>query len=875
MPGQQAPTRENTVPAIWGEAAAGSPLDIIVFSKDRACQLDALLRSLCTFLHFPHRITVVYTSSTPAFELGYDLLRLWHMGVNWLGEAGSFDLTLMTLLDKVHRGPGRYLMFLVDDMLFTRTFTAQGLMESLSHDEDILAVALRMGENITYCYSRDSKTAPPDFSKGCRWAWKTASPGYWDYPMSLDGNIFRTADLVKLLPKVRFANPNTLEAALAGKPLRRPELVCERSASVINVAANRVQSAYLNRCGNLSAERLNAALLKGSAIDFQAFAGQAFDSCHIDRDLPLVEDSRPRNPPEPRMLTRDGKPHRQINLTRIPVFVINCPEDAEKRKFIEENLYKLDLNFEIVNGLRMQPGWVGIALAHLKVLRLSRAKPPFLVLEDDCVFNEDFYPVLDVPAEAAALYLGVSAYGLQTPGEFGWGVLNRVTWQRYDEHYLRVYNMLARHAVLYLDEGFCQAVIESQLEALANRDFSYPGDIGLARLQASHLVLTPNRSACQQAARDTTHINLPVDLPDNEIKNLAALSAAVQPAPSIAPDVSPDISPGISTGVATGERKTRERNAQLGRPMGLAVLSHKYRFIYFPIAKNASSTLRGEFSRPVYECTQLPANQLPAEALENYFKFTFLRDPVTRAVSAYQQVSMILESKGPTLPEHAFATMDDSPARFTAFVQQIEKRAWDGHVRPQSHFLSGISLDFYGRVETLQRGLALVFDTLGLGACPILPVRYSREGRKTQLNYSRFLVDHEQLPPPMLARIRQIYRDDIDLIRRHCPDPALYNRPEQRDRHAEPGSNAPMAGSAQALLVNVKLRDGRSHKLQLPADSPLLVDVRLLAAALENPSLITSRQLLQLPINNGSQSLAFASQDVTQVRIIPAAGLAT
>jgi len=33
--------------------------------------------------------------------------------------------------------------------------------------------------------------------------------------------------------------------------------------------------------------------------------------------------------------------------------------------------------------------------------------------------------------------------------------------------------------------------------------------------------------------------------------------------------------------------------------------------------------------------------------------------------------------------------------------------------------------------------------------------------------------------------------------------------------------------------------------------------------------------LLQLPINNGSQSLAFASQDVTQVRIIPAAGLAT
>jgi len=70
----------------------------------------------------------------------------------------------------------------------------------------------------------------------------------------------------------------------------------------------------------------------------------------------------------------------------------------------------------------------------------------------------------------------------------------------------------------------------------------------------------------------------------------------------------------------------------------------------------------------------------------------------------------------------------------------------------------------------------------------------------------------------------------------------------------------------------VKLRDGRSHSLQLPADSPLLVDLRLLAAALAKPSPIMSRQLLQLPINGGSQALAFSSQDVAQVRVIPSAG---
>ena len=51
-------------PAPEGDAA----LDLLILSKDRACQLDALLRSIRAFLNVPHRIHILYTSSNVAFE---------------------------------------------------------------------------------------------------------------------------------------------------------------------------------------------------------------------------------------------------------------------------------------------------------------------------------------------------------------------------------------------------------------------------------------------------------------------------------------------------------------------------------------------------------------------------------------------------------------------------------------------------------------------------------------------------------------------------------------------------------------------------------------------------------------------------------------
>ncbi len=489
-----------TTPYSLKDPNPNTQLDLIIFSKDRACQLDALLRSIRTFLTVPHRVHVLYTTSSDAFESGYDSLRRWYPGVDWVDQGTTFRDCLLELVEKSASSGGRFLMPLVDDMLFVRPFTAAFLMSELDEDDRLLGVSLRLGENISYCYVRNIATTPPDFKNGYRWAWKQASDGYWNYPMSTDGNIYRTRDLLSYLPKFRFINPNTLEAAMAGRPLDQPMLSCEATPCVINLAMNVVQSTYRNRHGDVSADSLNRAFLSGFALDIRPFAGKTFSSCHIEADLNLISDHRVRDagPVEAAGSDLKGSALRRIDLREIPCFVINLKEDVEKRERISRQLKKFGIAHEFILGLRVDPSWVGIALSHLKVLRLSRADAPFLVLEDDTEFDEHFSPIVEVPYTADALSLGVSTYGLEEPGQRSWGVYAGAKWEAYDDHYLRVYNMLARHAYLYLSSDFQQKVIDSQIEALTNRSFPHPGDIGLAILQSSSLVLTPVRPLCRQ-----------------------------------------------------------------------------------------------------------------------------------------------------------------------------------------------------------------------------------------------------------------------------------------------------------------------------------------------------------------------------------------
>jgi Coenzyme PQQ synthesis protein D (PqqD) len=189
-----------------------------------------------------------------------------------------------------------------------------------------------------------------------------------------------------------------------------------------------------------------------------------------------------------------------LDLRQIPVYVINCKSDLRRRDRISRHLRQLGLRFEFIEATECKPSFVGATLSYLRVLKREDIATPFLLLEDDCQFNEDFRYEHAVPRETDALYLGVSLFGTEVPGQLSWGKPRAVLWSHYGAEHLRVYNMLATHAIIYLSKGFRRSVIEANIDALTHGECPYPGDVGTASTHLTHLVLTPLKPVCRQQA---------------------------------------------------------------------------------------------------------------------------------------------------------------------------------------------------------------------------------------------------------------------------------------------------------------------------------------------------------------------------------------
>ena len=139
----------------------------------------------------------------------------------------------------------------------------------------------------------------------------------------------------------------------------------------------------------------------------------------------------------------------KINLTSIPIFYINLDDQDQKRKHTENMLKRMGFKYvERFSALRHEAGRIiGCARSHYEILKTQ--KPPFIILEDDCELNKEFVDEIELPDDADSLYLGISHWGryLNHSGPY-------VHITKVNEELVRVHNMLATHAILYLTEPY-------------------------------------------------------------------------------------------------------------------------------------------------------------------------------------------------------------------------------------------------------------------------------------------------------------------------------------------------------------------------------------------------------------------------------------
>lgn len=187
---------------------------------------------------------------------------------------------------------------------------------------------------------------------------------------------------------------------------------------------------------------------------------------------------------------------RLVDLRAVPVRYINLDRATRNTREIESQLGRLGFRDVVRFPAREIPPpagtpghlahYVGCAHSHIDLLEELRGRLPALVLEDDAVASEDFAPLLALPEDVDALYLGISI-----AGEAGISAID------VGGGLARISGVFASHAVLYLSERYRAAVVATARDCIDRR--RVPFDVGCAEIQKDFVVLTPHRPFFFQA----------------------------------------------------------------------------------------------------------------------------------------------------------------------------------------------------------------------------------------------------------------------------------------------------------------------------------------------------------------------------------------
>lgn len=269
------------------EIKSQKSFNIIVFSKDRACQLELFIRSFNKYVRdgSSYTINVLYTYSNKTYKKGYDkLIKNSPSNVKFKLE-NSFKDDVLSMF-----GDGLYTVFFTDDDVFKNPVDFyDGQMQLFNEDTLILCRSLRLNKDLTFCYpSRESMTMP-NVDENNIYEWY-GQLGDYGYPLSLDGHIFRSHEIYAFVKNSVYVNPNTMEGSWQKQFTDRTKMVFYDESPLMNLPLNRVQTVNHNICGNVTAEELNTRYLSGEIINLAPLNGMRNISCHQEVDIQFEDE---------------------------------------------------------------------------------------------------------------------------------------------------------------------------------------------------------------------------------------------------------------------------------------------------------------------------------------------------------------------------------------------------------------------------------------------------------------------------------------------------------------------------------------------------------------------------------------------------------
>lgn len=297
----------------------------VIFSFNRALQLDYLIKSILDKFKIDDYEIVVLYHTTGQHKYGYDKLiekykdyknisfverkEVWfdisYLRTFYSKENFRFFLrrnffkkngdNFKALLQKILRNSRHdWVMFNTDDGVFyDDVFFSEDIISLLSQNKENSSYRLYVGENLEgfpeYVEKKDNHY---------EWNYFTDEKiTHWSYPFAVDGTIYHTQSLLKQLEKIVFHNPISLELKVCNyfidnklykygfSPLKS-KLVCTK--------LNRVSTDSLNPTIHISPDFLNQKFLEGYLLEVEI--PENIDNANIVPDkVFIVKDNQKEN----------------------------------------------------------------------------------------------------------------------------------------------------------------------------------------------------------------------------------------------------------------------------------------------------------------------------------------------------------------------------------------------------------------------------------------------------------------------------------------------------------------------------------------------------------------------------------------------------
>lgn len=272
----------------------------LVFSKNRPMQLDLLLSSYFKMIqdYTVAPVMVLYKTEDERYQAAYEKLIIKYKDKVYFVKETNFIKNLQEIVFGK-----RYVLFLVDDVVFYKSFKLYDGILSLV-EPNVFSFSYRLGSNITESYITYVKCGiikeyNGDDQVKVDWTNKDPSTDF-GYPFEVSSSMYRVEDLKKILNLCKYQgvdNPNYFELTsvnivkqtryLFGRYIQTYTQSC-----AVSLPINRVQQIHINRCGfndEYEPQKLLEKFEEGKFMDpSELYNNWIPNSVHVEVFLPVV-----------------------------------------------------------------------------------------------------------------------------------------------------------------------------------------------------------------------------------------------------------------------------------------------------------------------------------------------------------------------------------------------------------------------------------------------------------------------------------------------------------------------------------------------------------------------------------------------------------